>query len=644
MKKEKFTKGHNNTLFSCDAFATELHAAVTRDLAGLHTMYGVQPPQVLAMESLQANLLKKYVCSSVDTSGLDTVAFGKFFQTCDRLRGLSPDFDLSAFTSCQIRKMTKEQSILYRARSIVSQVLREFSLDKWFSYCRHSGGTSLGVPFVDTSLESKSTFPITMTLRVKKLYDSYLSYDFDLKAAIDEFNGYRPLEEWYEVVQGSRATTVPKNAETNRMIAIEPTGNMFFQQGLMLFMYERLRDFGLDVETLPTRHQWLAKVGSLSGLLSTIDFASASDSVTYDLVKFMLPSMWFWACDVVRCPFMDVDNQLVDLPMFSTMGNATTFPLETLIFWALAEASRLHDAGGNTVFLERGAPTVCSVFGDDCILPTKNVPTFVSICSYVGFQVNLEKSFFAPEPGFRESCGGDYQRGYDVVPIKLKAPADYRRTTVIPWLYALLNRLTMKYIQYFGPLTYVYDKEVFRVIFDSLDSLGEKIKLVPEYYPEESGFKTGDYLRFKAVYSLECAPVIVDSHGSVSFSFWRFVYRGKRERDLLTRSDHLHYSTSLKKMMQAPEVVDPNPRSRSLSNLLRRAQALSSAVSITLKKGRLHMTYASSIEDDEYRYRVKRANGSYVVANAVSSHWALAEDSRNGTFDKSKKPTKLLAA
>jgi hypothetical protein len=83
------------------------------------------------------------------------------------------------------------------------------------------------------------------------------------------------------------------------------------------------------------------------------------------------------------------------------MGNGFTFPLESLLFWALTKACCSDDE-------------VVSIYGDDIICPTHRVPLIHRVLTACGFSLNLEKSYYTGE--FRESCGTDYYRGIDIRP------------------------------------------------------------------------------------------------------------------------------------------------------------------------------------------------------------------------------------
>jgi hypothetical protein len=190
---------------------------------------------------------------------------------------------------------------------------------------------------------------------------------------------------------------------------------------------------------------------------------------------------------------MSIGDVDVDLNMISTMGNAVTFPLETLVFWSLAHSTRLQLEGTLSHFPEWEDRHLCSVFGDDCIVPSHMALDFIKVMESVGFICNEEKSFYADER-FRESCGGDYLRGYDVRPFYLKSPSSNRMSALEPWLYIIGNRLISKYMLCFGKRNYVYDKELLRVLFGLFQKYNLEIKVVPMDFPDDAGLKISDDL------------------------------------------------------------------------------------------------------------------------------------------------------
>ncbi len=191
---------------------------------------------------------------------------------------------------------------------------------------------------------------------------------------------------------------VPKNYKNHRAIAKEPDLNVMVQAALGDHMVKRLAKFGCDLKSGKDRNMSLARQGSLSNALATLDLSSASDTVATALVYDLLPIDWAEFLDNARTSRVDLFGDLIDQEKFSSMGNGFTFPLETLIFYALASS----------------CSDVASVFGDDIIIETKDVALLVEVLTACGFIINTDKSF--TDGPFRESCGGDYFLGIDIRP------------------------------------------------------------------------------------------------------------------------------------------------------------------------------------------------------------------------------------
>lgn len=191
-----------------------------------------------------------------------------------------------------------------------------------------------------------------------------------------------------------------KNAKTYRTVSKGPPLNTMVQLGYGDYMAKRLARFGIDIKDQSV-NQRLARDGSLTGELATLDLSSASDTIAIELVYHLFPVDWANALSACRCKFISFRGERLRLEKFSSMGNGYTFPLETLIFWALAKAS--CDAG-DTV----------SVYGDDIILPVKHVALFQEVLTACGFVLNTRKSYATGL--FRESCGADWYRGFNIRP------------------------------------------------------------------------------------------------------------------------------------------------------------------------------------------------------------------------------------
>ncbi len=210
------------------------------------------------------------------------------------------------------------------------------------------------------------------------------------------------------VVQGNKVTTVPKNAKTERTIAVEPDWNMFFQRGLGKAIRKRLNRVGLLVGDSQIRNQRLAAAGSSSDSFGTIDLSSASDSVSLALCELLLPPHIFNMMLSLRSNVGSYDGVTASYEKISSMGNGFTFELETAMFWALGESVT---AGG----------VVC--YGDDIIVACREDGLrTIELLEFCGFRVNTKKSFL--EGPFRESCGGHYFKGVDVTPPYVRKPVD----------------------------------------------------------------------------------------------------------------------------------------------------------------------------------------------------------------------------
>lgn len=529
MKNVKQSKNH--LLFDPDSIITEIHRALSLDFKQAQHEYCLNDSFTLYAFNRQVNeFRKKYVNPATqDVKELEDRTFAKFRGINDHMYQVNSDLRIKLPwpNVCPVPYTTREDLIHKRARQYMHSILGKFSVSEWFTECRNSGGSSIGVPFIDTSNEKKFRFPMSVTKEAESLFNQALLWDSRLRESIKTYNGFFPVGEKYEVVSGSRATTVEKNSEIRRMICPEPTCNMYLQLGLMQVMYKRMKSWSLDVESLPERHKKLAWESSITQKNATIDWSSASDCVSIVLLRWLLPPAWFRIVESLRCKETTIQGVSTELNMVSTMGNAVTFPLETLVFWAYANAINLTNSTDSlSLFPEWDQPdTDISVFGDDCIVPSHMAKEFISTMESVGFIINDEMSYYKNEQ-FRESCGGDYLCGFDVRPYCCKAPHSTRQSSLEPWLYIIANSLLKKYITYFGRLSYVYDKELWRTIFSLFTRHNISVKLVPSYFPDDSGLKLSyDIERFQNHYSFKLQRIAKSHQGTVSFNYCRFVYR-----------------------------------------------------------------------------------------------------------------------
>jgi len=547
-------------------------------------------------QQMMETTLKKFPPSAERSKELDGLTYEKFSRVNKHLM----DFNGSSYPAktARIQSSTSERHrLLLRSRALIHSFIGRCWEEDFFPFCKFSGGVSQGCRFDDTSPEAKLTFPITITARCIPLFEEYLKFDSLLNLEVQKWNLRNPTRDKYRVVSGSRATTVLKDNLINRFIAVEPTGNSYLQQGLMGLLYKLLGESGLDVRTLPDRHQMLALISSITGKDATVDWFSASDLSLRALVEFLFPPSWFGYMNKCSSRYILQEGELVKLNMFSTMGNAVTFPLETLVFYALGVATVMAEKHDNRLHSSPEERAKVSVFGDDCIVPTQTAVRFIENCESVGFIANEEKSFYSDGSGFRESCGGDYLRGYNVRPFYLKGPTSERPSALEPWLYTILNALIPHYTRYWGCTRYVYDKEVFALICSLFWQNDLKLKLVPSDYPEDSGLvHTQDVARFLKCYNFPIDHIWVGESGSVSFRYLRFQYRSRRETN-----DGFHYATWLK------------AHANELDNHARREAYDPSHVDRILPK----------ITRKPIEFTNTKRVGGYVVARGLTAHWTV---------------------
>jgi len=249
------------------------------------------------------------------------------------------------------------------------------------------------------------------------LYEMYSRY-------IDNFPTWRAAENLrsqqfgdYRVVEGNRLHFVPKRSDISRLICIEPSLNQFCQLGFGACLEERLgRFFGIYLDTQPDVSRELARRGSISNLLVTIDLESASDSMSLRMLEWLLPRDFLSWLKLFRSPVTSVRGEQVALNMVSTMGNGYTFPLQTMLFASVVFACARYRG----VHLERsrGSEGNFSVFGDDIICPRVISGDVIRVLKNLGFSINASKTFV--DGPFRESCGSDWLNGQNVRPVYLK--------------------------------------------------------------------------------------------------------------------------------------------------------------------------------------------------------------------------------
>lgn len=229
---------------------------------------------------------------------------------------------------------------------------------------------------------------------------------------------------------------VPKTSKKPRIIAEEPTCMMYTQQALSMIITESIRHDDimgriigfkqLDGQLL---NRSLARQGSQTGKLATLDLSDASDRVSNQLVRALTavhPAV-FAGVQAVRSRKADVHGiQTVRLAKYASMGSALTFPLEAMIFLVIVflgiQDERKHPLAKRDVISLLGK---VRIYGDDIIVPVESVNHVIKRLQDFGLKVNLDKSHWTGK--FRESCGGDYYDGNDVTVVRCRSVLPTRR-------------------------------------------------------------------------------------------------------------------------------------------------------------------------------------------------------------------------
>lgn len=234
----------------------------------------------------------------------------------------------------------------------------------------------------------------------------------------------------------ARLQAVPKDLSKLRTITVESIGRAWAQQAVRTsilrsvhlgalrgsIMDQTLADrnrlasgvdvWGRGLKRAEPRQKIRCRQGAMNGSLSTLDLSNASDTMRYDDVMSVFPAWLTPLLDEVRSPFVEVDGHTHRLHMYAGMGNATTFPIETLFFWALFTGIANIVHGRFCTALGRLAPSVrcgdVTVYGDDIVCRTRDLaanPWAMAYVAKTSVIVNRDKSGCSPGPGFREACG-----------------------------------------------------------------------------------------------------------------------------------------------------------------------------------------------------------------------------------------------
>jgi hypothetical protein len=315
------------------------------------------------------------------------------------------------------------------AREFLSKLLgdelpEEEQLTFW---SRHGPGSNLDTKDRRISLYDKySNWPYSCTSGALRYARSAIQNDERWLGALEQdYRIKHGIEPWrildqdvfwsnvFTVVPGNRITFVPKNGLTDRSIAIEPCMNLYLQLGVDGYIRRRLLRWGVDLDC-QEKNQRLAWEGSkywrTEDPFVTLDLAAASDTISLELCRLLLPPQWYRYLIRLRSPSGECNGETISYEKISSMGNGYTFALESAIFAAVVYAVERELKG-------RFRAEECAIYGDDIIVRSSSCLLVVQMLNLFGFALNSEKSFI--QGPFRESCGADWLSGTSVRPVFL---------------------------------------------------------------------------------------------------------------------------------------------------------------------------------------------------------------------------------
>lgn len=303
-------------------------------------------------------------------------------------------------------------------RHLCRYVISSLGTPDWWSIQPKHGP---GVVSEQEGFVSKYEFP-----HWPRKLDLWFPFDWHGSGSFEP--GFQPVD--YE--PPSRLIAVPKDQRGPRLICAEPLAHQWIQQGIWRWLEGGMRHTLLG-KSITFRSQENSRNGalmaSMDGRMATIDLSSASDRVSTRLVEYVfqgseiLEGLHASRTRVLGQNLSSEFPNRILLRKFSTMGSALTFPIQSIVFCLLTVwAIRLHEGRGNTLEGLEDTFRSVTVFGDDIIAPSAALTTIIRILHECGLKVNTTKTF--GNGNFRESCGCDAFRGYDVTPAYALQPYD----------------------------------------------------------------------------------------------------------------------------------------------------------------------------------------------------------------------------
>jgi hypothetical protein len=389
----------------------KLFSGLLCDVFDAMTGHLKQDPDLGSIKCLREilRMFKKASCSTTREATLHEIAVANFFETEASVLRVLPDTQ-AHFLEAVCR---------FILGSLHNADLRDID-------CKHGPGAT----------QERVAGNQKWSQTLQSLYETDVSeygYDCFLSSLRTEETGYNlpeiPERE-YLSRRSAKLISVDKNSTSRRTITVEPVLSMFIQQGLNTM----LRDSIVKCKVLnnclaltdQSANQKLALEGSLTGKWATLDLSSASDLLGLSLVELVFGRCSAFLSAALKCRSTHVRSGNCpprEIAKFAGMGNALTFPVQSVVFATIAIAAILYKDGKRPSYRNVVRASRCvRVYGDDIIVQTSHSHAVVDWLHTFGLKVNTKKSFM--EGNFRESCGVDAYMGVDVTPVYLRTRPD----------------------------------------------------------------------------------------------------------------------------------------------------------------------------------------------------------------------------
>lgn len=215
----------------------------------------------------------------------------------------------------------------------------------------------------------------------------------------------------------SKILAVPKDYRGPRIICAEPKEFQFGQQGLKEVLYELLQRHYLTRNSI----NFECVKGNMAACsdkeLVTIDLKDASDNLSIELARFLLPRKVFQLLTRYRTPGLTHDGKNYSYRAFATMGSALCFPIQTLVFLSIVKG--VQWAYNRERALDQWDRRRVLVYGDDIICSATLASRVVETLELAGLTVNTDKTT-VPQSPIRESCGEWMVNGASQIIVKPK--------------------------------------------------------------------------------------------------------------------------------------------------------------------------------------------------------------------------------